>query len=75
VDNLTVLPQFTLHPFVAVEYTNSENSQGAWWNLTLQPMNGAPVNGAPLINALELFSPIPVNPTLTVSSDGELSRF
>jgi hypothetical protein len=64
VDNNLLLPQITLHPFVAVEYTKSEYSQGAWWNLTLQPMSGAP-----LINALEVFSPIPVNATLTVSSD------
>ncbi|CAM6080118.1 unnamed protein product [Sphagnum tenellum] len=64
VDNHLLLPQITLHPFVAVEYTNPEYSQGAWWNLTLQP-----ISGAPLINALEVFSPISVNPTLTVSSD------
>lgn len=70
VDNRLLLPQITLHPFVAVEYTNPEYSQGAWWNLTLQPMSGAP-----LINALEVFSPISVNPTLTVPSIGELPRF
>jgi hypothetical protein len=70
VDNHLLLPQITLHPFVAVEYTNPESCQGAWCNLTLQPMNGAP-----LINALEVFSPISVNPTLTISRDGEHSRF
>jgi len=75
VDDHLVIPQITLRPFVALEYTNPENSQGAWWNLTLQPMNGAPSNGAPLINALEVFSVISVNATPTVSSDGELSRF
>jgi hypothetical protein len=70
VDNYLLLPQITLLPFVAVEYTKPAYSQGAWWNLTLQPMSGAP-----LINALEVFSPISVNSTLPVSSDGELSRF
>jgi hypothetical protein len=69
VDDHLVIPQITLRPFVALEYTNPENSQGAWWNLTLQPMNGAPSNGAPLINALEVFSVISVNATPTVSSD------
>jgi hypothetical protein len=69
VDDHLVIPQITLRPFVALEYTNPENSQGAWWNLTLQPMNGAPSNGAPLINALEVFSQISVNATPTVSSD------
>jgi hypothetical protein len=70
VDNNFLLPQITLRPFVAVEYMYHEYSEGAWWNLTLQPMSGAP-----LINALEVFSPIPVNSTVTVSNDGELSRF
>lgn len=75
VDNHAPLPPITLRPFVAVEYTFTESNQGAWWNLTLQPMNNTPSNGAPLINALEVFSQISVNPTLTLSSDGELSRF
>jgi hypothetical protein len=64
VDNNFLLPQITLRPFVAVEYMYHEYSEGAWWNLTLQPMSGAP-----LINALEVFSPIPVNSTVTVSND------
>ncbi|CAK9274201.1 unnamed protein product [Sphagnum jensenii] len=50
--------QINLLPLTAIEIPNTELSQGMWWNLTLEP-----VSGAPQINALEVFEPIKMEPS------------
>jgi hypothetical protein len=50
--------QINLLPLTAIEILNTELSQGMWWNLTLEP-----VSGAPQINALEVFEPINIQPS------------
>ncbi|CAM6048068.1 unnamed protein product [Sphagnum compactum] len=51
--------QINLLPLIAIEIPNTELSQeGMWWNLTLEP-----VSGAPQINALEVFEPIKMEPS------------
>jgi hypothetical protein len=57
--------QINLLPLTAIEILNTELSQGMWWNLTLEP-----VSGAPQINALEVFEPINIQPS-TSPIDGE----